>query len=257
MNRRGFTLIELLVVIAIIGILASVVLVAVGSVREKARMANLISYAAQVHRALFAECASVWDFEEIVGNLVSDTCNSSVMGTVSGAVAVDGVNNGMALEFDGTNNDYVNIPDTAKLPVFTLSAWIFNVAGGDSRHSVLNSFWEVVGQNMCFWSYDFANDYWRCSVGNKVEYDQWTHVVTSWDGSVIRHYINGELNWTDSSVSSGTSQSFASIAGYSGRKFKGKLDDVHIYKEDLKVAAIRQLYAQGLEKHMALVNKQD
>ncbi|MFH1611996.1 MAG: type II secretion system protein, partial [bacterium] len=38
-NQKAFTLIELLVVIAIIGLLASIVLVSVNSVREKAKIA--------------------------------------------------------------------------------------------------------------------------------------------------------------------------------------------------------------------------
>jgi len=51
-NRSGFTLIEMLVVIAIIGLLASVVVVGVGSARQRARDTKRIADIRQIQNML-------------------------------------------------------------------------------------------------------------------------------------------------------------------------------------------------------------
>ena len=51
-NKKGFTLIELLVVVAVIGILASVVLLGLSSVRSKGRDARRISDLKQIQNGL-------------------------------------------------------------------------------------------------------------------------------------------------------------------------------------------------------------
>lgn len=73
-RARGFTLIEVLVVVAILGILAAVVLVALGRARERGRLANLITYAEQVETALRTNCVGLWHFEQISGTEVISDC---------------------------------------------------------------------------------------------------------------------------------------------------------------------------------------
>lgn len=171
-----------------------------------------------------------------VDDLVSGTtCNITNTGTdISYA---DG-----CLTWAGSNTAYIDTIDTGQMALFSLEAWVYNQSGGDSRHSLLRNFWEVVGTQLCFWSYDFANDYWRCAPSDTVPYDEWTHVITTWDGSVIRHYANGSIAWTDSSTSSGTSQSMYQIGGYSGRKYKGKLASLSVYEKTLSADEVAQNY---------------
>ena len=163
--------------------------------------------------------------------------------------AIRNTNNGISfrqaqgyMRWDGTTTANINIPDTGGMAEFTLSVWVFNEQGGNSRHSILRNFWEIVGTSVAFWSYSFDNDYWRQSSSGLVPYNEWTHVTTSWDGERVRHYINGELVYTQPSPSGGTSESMYQIGGYSGRMFYGRIGILSIYEQCLSLEEISQNY---------------
>ena len=77
-NQKGFTLIELLVVIAIIGILSSIVLVALRGARNKAKDARIISSMSQIRSmAEVLYTGSSYSDVDCTGIGTSCTCNNS------------------------------------------------------------------------------------------------------------------------------------------------------------------------------------
>ncbi len=261
-NNKSFTLIETLGVIVIIGILASFILVKFQDSNVAAEISRGKAFSLSLITSLPMNLIAEWKFDgptatgsPATTDDVKDTCGA-YDGTITPGYEpiIYSENNcisGSCLYFDGIDNDTVDIVDIASMANFTLSVWIYNQSGGDTRHSILREYWEIVGTQICYFSYDFDDDYWRCNASNTIPYERWTHIVTTWNGSVISHYINGSLSWKDTVTSGGSSQSLISIAGRSDRKFKGRIDEVKIFNATLPISRINQIYCSGLEKLLA------
>jgi len=167
---------------------------------------------------------------------------------------------GNAAGFSGSHNVRVpGKPDFGKIEKITLSAWtlparfdryneIFRKEDGDRR--VLFSFQEngtilSLGLNV--------NGYVECDA--RIEPAQvldgiWHHCAATFDGRVIRVYLDGRqigsLERSGSIVAGGTAPGCIGSSN-GGECFQGLMDDLRIYQDALTVEQIGQLYRNGLE----------
>ena len=204
-KKQGFTLIEILFVIIIIGIIASMVIVAIAqSSKDKARIAKGLSYSDSLRARGQIEEATVsyWNFN----NDVKDSWGGND-GTNNGASFVAGVV-GDALSFSGTQ--YVLLPaasGTLNINVnpVTLEAWI-------KPNSVAGGIKEIVGRGTYA-----SNGYGINLNGNKINLGihgggnfnsatalttgNWYHVVGVINGASSKIYINGVADIATGNVS--------------------------------------------------------
>ena len=86
-NQKGFTLIELLVVIAIIGLLASVVLLALNSARGKGRDARRLSELRQITAAAQLQYDNTGSYAAVAGELGGEAIPDQAAGGDCAAAA--------------------------------------------------------------------------------------------------------------------------------------------------------------------------
>ncbi len=236
--------------------------------------------------------AGRWGFNECTGSSVFDTSGYDNDGTVVGAVWGDGYEytppDSCALEFDGTN-DFIDfggplLPELG-LDAFTLECWLYRKGPGTSADSgaggvnavplICKGRGETDGSNVdCNYLFGIdesgvlAADFEDMNNGSNhpilgttaVQNDAWVHAAVTYDGSVWKLYLNGELDnqETENATPRYDSIQHFSIAtamnstGAREGAFEGILDEVRVWNYARTLEEIQSTKDQPVESAAGL-----
>lgn len=192
--------------------------------------------------------AAAYSFEDGSGSTVTDTSGNGNSATINGASWSNYGKYGKAMSFDGYN-DWVNV---ANATVFerpdgiTLSAWVYPTNTNTWR-TVISKYepsvkmwglWASNGYGRPTVELHTPNGYWSDATSSPgLPTNSWSHLATTYDGTTLKLYINGQL--VDSEARSGGFTNWPE--GFSigknniwGEYFAGRLDEVRIYHRVLK-----------------------
>jgi hypothetical protein len=201
-----------------------------------------------------AGLVAAYAFNEGSGSTVADASGHGHAGTISGATWTTG-KYGQALSFDGTN-DWVTIADSNLLDLttgMTLSAWVYLTANTGWRTVIIK---ERVGNEVYTLHANTNQNRPQLAIVSggsgqlqvlggpaRLALNLWTHLAATYNGTVLRLFVNG-VEVASRAVASGavmTSGAPLRIGGNSiwGEFFKGLIDEVRIYNRALSGAEIQ------------------
>jgi hypothetical protein len=204
-----------------------------------------------------------WSFDNIEGTLVPDLSGSGNDGTIHGAPVPIAGPFGRALQLDGVN-DYVDVGNAPSLNLtakVTLAAWVRTVdagepaagqTGGQNHYLSKHNSYQVKHRTnlLIFAIWDSGSPFaTRISIDNSFN-GEWHHVVGTYDGAVLKTYVDGKLEGEASHAGDIDSITLPVNIGKNPNQndmnFEGGIDEALIYNRDLSAAQVLELFAGNL-----------
>ena len=224
-------------------------------VRAADAAGNLSGYsnvASAATPSILVGLVAAYAFSEGVGTTAADASGNGNVGTIAGATWTTQGRFGPALSFNGVNN-VVQVPASASLNVtsaMTLEAWIFPTASQGGWRTIMQRQADAYFLNASNSSGPLRPsgggtigsglDYVSGTTANPV--NAWTHVALTYDGAMLRLYVNGVQAASEAKTGSiQTTTNPLWIGGNTpyGEYFQGVIDEIRIYNRALSAAEIQ------------------
>ena len=214
-------------------------------------------------------CIGMWLFDDGKGNAVKDSAGKNKDGKITGAAWVDGKYS-KALSFNGTsdNVEVANIPELNPKKEMSMGCWVYIKGNAGQHRDIISKDGENAERQYLLTSSDvnkFRAHIWTADGTahyfdgkTTAELETWYHVAQTYDGSILRLYVNGK---EDGSVSfSGdiivTGQPVriggGANAGATPYYTPGIIDEVMIFNVALKQEDVQAIMDDGLSLMLAV-----
>ncbi|MEK7610122.1 MAG: LamG-like jellyroll fold domain-containing protein [Patescibacteria group bacterium] len=271
-KNSGFTLVELLVVISIIGMLSSVIIVALNGARDKGVIAAGLKFDTYNYRAFGADAFAQYDFNSGIVPLQDISANNRNLNCPAGVSSENTIlptGSGYSGNFNGTGGCAVLLASASPYPQFsnlwTLSSWVYVSSANDittTKNQIIRvEFVSAVLAGLSLYDNGSGIKFIQCQQGTDfaeisglIKIEAWNHIACSYDGAKISAYLNGNIVAGPINSIMVASRNVRNIGvgrlGFTASSlFKGYLDNVSIYTQALTALDVQKIYADGLAEH--------
>ena len=214
------------------------------------------------------------DFDAGAGTVAADSSGNGNNGTLlNGPVWTAGVT-GNALQFDGSN-DVVTVAGSASINAVTaqvtVAAWVYRTATQGSWAAVVSRqqgttnfehyYLGFSNTGQYRWFVNTTSGYSSTTLGGAAPVGQWVHVVGTYDGAMVRLYVNGVQQFATPRTGTFASDTTGLQIGAGSNDaahtpveaFNGRVDAVRVYSIALSASQVLALYQGTLSPGTASV----